>query len=91
LRRTLKYASLLGHCAPCLRSFLQRRPEFILFKSKLKLREEQSVDIIQYTDEHRIFRQTLRKFLEKEITPHAEEWEEACIVPREAWKKMGDQ
>jgi acyl-CoA dehydrogenase len=49
------------------------------------------MDIIQYTDEHRIFRQTLKKFLEKEITPHAEEWEEACIVPREAWKKMGEQ
>jgi acyl-CoA dehydrogenase len=49
------------------------------------------MDIIQYTDEHRIFRQTLRKFLEKEITPHAEEWEEACIVPRAAWKKMGEQ
>jgi acyl-CoA dehydrogenase len=49
------------------------------------------MDIIQYTDEHRIFRQTLRKYLEKEITPHAEEWEEAGIVPREAWKKMGDQ
>ncbi len=49
------------------------------------------MDIIQYTDEHRIFRQTLKKFLEKEITPHAEEWEEACIVPRAAWKKMGEQ
>jgi acyl-CoA dehydrogenase len=49
------------------------------------------MDIIQYTDEHRIFRQTLRKFLEKEIIPHVEEWEEAGIVPREAWKKMGEQ
>jgi acyl-CoA dehydrogenase len=49
------------------------------------------MDIIQYTDEHRIFRQTLRKYLEKEITPHAEEWEEAGIVPREAWKKIGEQ
>ena len=49
------------------------------------------MDIIQYTDEHRIFRQTLRKYLEKEVTPHAEEWEEAGIVPREAWKKMGEQ
>jgi acyl-CoA dehydrogenase len=49
------------------------------------------MDIIQYTDEHRIFRQTLRRYLEKEVTPHAEEWEEAGIVPREAWKKMGEQ
>ena len=49
------------------------------------------MDIIQYSDEHRIFRQTLRKFLEKEVIPHVEEWEEAGIVPKSAWKKMGEQ
>ncbi len=49
------------------------------------------MEILNYTDEHRIFRESLRKFLEKEIIPHVEEWEEAGIVPRNAWKKMGDQ
>jgi len=49
------------------------------------------MDIIQYSDEHRIFRQMLRKFLEREVIPHIEEWEEAGIVPRSAWKKMGEQ
>ena len=49
------------------------------------------MEILQYTDEHNIFRETVIKFLEKEVTPHAEEWEEAGIVPREIWKKMGDQ
>lgn len=49
------------------------------------------MDIIQYSDEHRIFRQMLRKFLEREVIPHVEEWEEAGIVPRSAWKKMGEQ
>ncbi len=49
------------------------------------------MDIIRYSDEHRIFRQTLRKFLEKEVIPHVEEWEEAGIVPKSAWKKMGEQ
>ena len=49
------------------------------------------MDILQYTEEHRIFRDSLRRFLEKEIIPHVEEWEEARIVPREAWKKMGEQ
>ena len=49
------------------------------------------MDIIQYSDEHRIFRQALRKFLEREVIPHVEEWEEAGIVPRSAWKKMGEQ
>ncbi len=49
------------------------------------------MEILNYTEEHRIFRDSLRRFLEKEITPHVEEWEEAGIVPREAWKKMGEQ
>lgn len=49
------------------------------------------MEILHYTEEHRIFRDSLRRFLEKEITPHVEEWEEAGIVPRAAWKKMGEQ
>jgi len=47
--------------------------------------------IIHYTEEHRIFRETVRRFFEKEVTPHVDEWEEAGIVPRSMWKRMGDQ
>ncbi len=49
------------------------------------------MEIINYSEEHRIFRNSLRKYLEKEVTPHVEEWEEAGIVPRSAWKGMGGQ
>ena len=49
------------------------------------------MDIITYTAEHNIFRESLRKFLDKEIVPHVEEWEETGIVPRSAWKKLGEQ
>ncbi|MRR16550.1 MAG: acyl-CoA dehydrogenase [Deltaproteobacteria bacterium] len=49
------------------------------------------MDIIPYTDEHRIFRESFRRFLEKEIIPHVEAWEEDGIVPRWAWKKLGEQ
>ena len=49
------------------------------------------MDIIPYTDEHRIFRESFRRFLEKEIIPHVAKWEEDGIVPRWAWKKLGDQ
>ena len=49
------------------------------------------MNIIPYTAEHSIFRDSLRKFLDKEIVPHVEEWEEAGIIPRSAWKKMGEQ
>ncbi len=49
------------------------------------------MDIIPYAEEHKIFRESLRRFLEKEVVPHIEEWEEAGITPRSAWKKMGEQ
>ncbi|MDD5224375.1 MAG: acyl-CoA dehydrogenase family protein [bacterium] len=46
---------------------------------------------LKYTEEHEIFRTSLRKFFEKEVTPHAMEWKEKGDVPREIWKKMGAQ
>jgi acyl-CoA dehydrogenase len=49
------------------------------------------MNIIPYTAEHNIFRESLRKYLDKEIVPHIEEWEEEGIVPRSAWKKLGEQ
>jgi acyl-CoA dehydrogenase len=48
------------------------------------------MEIVPYQDEHRIFRETFRKFLEKEIISHVDEWEEEGIVPRWAWKKLGE-
>lgn len=47
------------------------------------------MDIITYSEEHRIFREAVRKFCEKEVIPHADEWEEAGIVPKSVWQKMG--
>lgn len=47
------------------------------------------MEILQYREEHRIFRNALRKFLEREVIPYVEEWEEKGIVPRSVWKKMG--
>jgi acyl-CoA dehydrogenase len=47
------------------------------------------MEILEYTEDHREFRQRLRRFLEKEVTPHADEWEKAGIVPKTVWEKMG--
>ena len=49
------------------------------------------MDILNYTEEHKMFRDTLRKFVANELVPHVEEWEEAGIVPKSAWQKMGQQ
>ncbi len=43
------------------------------------------------TQEHEIFRRSLRRFLEKEAVPCFEEWETAGRIPRLFWKKMGEQ
>lgn len=44
-----------------------------------------------YSEEHEIFRRSFKKFVEKEMVPFMDEWEENGIVPREMWKKMGEQ
>ncbi len=49
------------------------------------------MEIVPYQEEHIIFREGFRKFLAKEIVPHIGQWEEDGIVPRWAWKKLGEQ
>jgi acyl-CoA dehydrogenase len=44
---------------------------------------------IYFTDEHRQFRDNLRRFIEQEIVPKAGAWEEAGMVPREVLRQMG--
>jgi len=43
-----------------------------------------------FTEEHELFRQSLRQFLEKEAIPNIDKWEEDRKTPRDIWKKMGD-
>ena len=43
-----------------------------------------------FTEDHEHFRQSLRAFLEKEVIPFVDEWEEAGEMPRSIWKKFGD-
>jgi citronellyl-CoA dehydrogenase len=46
---------------------------------------------MQLTDEHLQLRDSLLKFIEREINPYMEEWEEAQIFPAHAlFKKLGD-
>ena len=43
-----------------------------------------------FTESHQIFRREFRKFVETELAPHADEWEEAEIFPRELFTRMGE-
>jgi len=44
-----------------------------------------------FTEEHEMLRRSLRSFIEKELTPHADEWEAAGSFPhREVFPKLGE-
>ena len=43
-----------------------------------------------YGEEHRQLRETARRFLVAEVTPHFDRWEQAGIVDRSMWVKGGD-
>ncbi len=43
-----------------------------------------------YNEDHEAFRQTVRQFVAKEITPNADTWDEAGIVPKAMWPKAGE-
>ena len=42
-----------------------------------------------FTDEHEEFRASFRTFLEREIAPHREEWDEQRLVPHDAFRAAG--
>ena len=42
-----------------------------------------------FQQEHEMFRSSVRRFIEKEIAPYHEQWEEDGVVPRDLWLKAG--
>ncbi len=42
------------------------------------------------TDEHIMFRDSVREFIKRDIAPYHEQWEKDEIVPRDIWLKAGE-
>lgn len=43
-----------------------------------------------FTEEHQLFRESLRDFLQKEVVPHVDKWEESGKIDQSIWRKMGE-
>lgn len=43
-----------------------------------------------YTESHQQWREQMRRFVDKEISPYVDDWEEAGEVPLELWSKAAD-
>jgi acyl-CoA dehydrogenase len=42
-----------------------------------------------FDEHHEMFRQAVRAFVQKEVEPHVEEWEQAGEIPKAIWPRMG--
>ena len=58
--------------------------------STLKMIDYKNRNRSYYTQEHKMFRDSVRRFMEKEAVPYFEQWEKDRLVPRSFWKKLGD-
>jgi acyl-CoA dehydrogenase len=45
---------------------------------------------LPFTPEHHAFRDTVRRFVETEIVPHHDAWEQAGEVPKALWRRAGE-
>ena len=42
-----------------------------------------------FSPEHEVFRDTVRRFIAEQVTPHHADWEKAGQVPRDLWRQAG--
>ncbi|WP_339917309.1 acyl-CoA dehydrogenase family protein [Yeosuana marina] len=43
-----------------------------------------------FTEEHKLFRESIQDFLKKEVVPHIDKWEKEGAIEKFIWKKFGD-
>lgn len=48
------------------------------------------MESMYFTEEHQLFRNSLRDFLQKEVVPHIEKWEKTGTIERFIWNKFGE-
>ena len=46
--------------------------------------------VIGFTEDHELFRDSLRRFVQQELVPHVEKWEEREQTPRSVFERMGE-
>ncbi len=46
---------------------------------------------LSFTEEHEAYRDRFKRFLQKEVIPYLDEWEQGHFNPKSAWKKLGSE
>lgn len=69
---------------------VSRNPNVVWFPT-IDQTQEAAMQILNFSEEHQIFRESVKRFVKNELTPHVDDWEQAGIVDRSYWEKMGEQ
>ncbi|PKD21180.1 acyl-CoA dehydrogenase [Salegentibacter salinarum] len=48
------------------------------------------MNTLYFTEEHELFRKSFQDFLQKEVVPHIDKWENTGTIERFIWKKFGE-
>jgi acyl-CoA dehydrogenase len=59
-------------------------------KASIFIQEHSMIERTIFSAEHEAFRDSFRRFLEREIAPHHAQWEEQGYVDRSVWRKAGE-
>lgn len=43
-----------------------------------------------FQEQHELFRHSVRAFVEREVAPHVDQWEEEEAIPRQVWRRLGE-
>jgi acyl-CoA dehydrogenase len=65
-------------------------PESVLNRTHIFEHAEEHMTERYLTEEHQFFREGLRSFLQQEVVPHIDKWEETGQIERFIWKKFGE-
>jgi alkylation response protein AidB-like acyl-CoA dehydrogenase len=47
------------------------------------------MEILKFSEPHEAYRKRLKAFLQKELVPHIDTWENEHLTPKSVWHKMG--
>jgi acyl-CoA dehydrogenase len=64
-------------------------PAWDIIRQSRLLRDSAMIPRTLFTPEHETFRDSVRRFMQTEVVPHDERWQEQGYVDKEVWRKAG--
>src|SRR3546814_12170558 len=77
-------------CSWCGRRVWRRRVATPRLAPPPRRRRSMPAERTIFGEDHRIFRDAVARFMEREVVPYHDQWEKDGVVSREVWRKAGE-